>query len=180
MVQSHSSSIGNRHCKPSPTPFASPIWSSLLLLEKVSEMYDIVPWLDFNTFLAFAIAIVGYVVVSWLLTVRVQLQATDGCAISKDVLYTKTLASELKAVTADWYQLGLNLGLETSELKKIRRDIQGSDQQMLETLDLWLRRVPNASWMNLVDALQQMGENRVAEDIRQKYIEGGGKLIQGV
>lgn len=150
----------------------------------MSEMYDIVPWLDFNTFLVLAIpvaiAIVGYVVVSRLLTVRVQLQARDGYAISKDVLNTKTLAFELKAVTADWYQLGLNLDLETSELKKIRRDIQGSDQQMLETLDLWLRRVPNASWMNLVDALQQMGENTVAGGIRQKYIEGGGKLIQGV
>ena len=140
-------------------------------------MYDIVPWLDFNTFLVLAIpvaiAIVGYVVVSWLLTVRVQLQPRDGYAISKDVLNTKTLAFELKAVTADWYRLGLNLGLETSELNKVQQDYHGSDQQMLQTLDLWLRRTPDASWLNVVSALETMGENRVATNIRQKYIRGG-------
>ena len=140
-------------------------------------MYDIVPWLDFNTFLVLAIAvviaIVGYVVVSRLLTVRVQLQARDGYAISKDVLNTKTLAFELKAVTADWYRLGLNLGLETSELNKVQQDYHGSDQQMLQTLDLWLRRTPDASWLNVVSALETMGENRVATNIRQEYIRGG-------
>ena len=136
-------------------------------------MYDIVPWLDFNTFLVLAIAIVGYVVVSWLLTVRVQLQARDGYAISKDVLNTKTLAFELKAVTAYWYRLGLNLDLETSELNKVQQDYHGSDQQMLQTLDLWLRRTPDASWLNVVSALEMMEENRVATNIRRKYIRGG-------
>lgn len=39
-------------------------------------------------------------------------------------------------------------------------------------LDLWLRRKLNDTWEDVVSALQQMGENRVAESIRQKYIRG--------
>ena len=146
----------------------------------MSEMYDIVPWLE--EFWVFAIVIIGYVAVSWrLLTAmapRVQLQARDGYAISKDVLSTGNLASELKTVTAKWFQLGINLGLETYELNMIQRDNQGSDQQMLQTLDVWLRREPNASWVDVVNALEEMRENKAAKNIRQKYIRGGIQSIK--
>lgn len=82
------------------------------------------------------------------------------------------LLSELEPVTK-WFQLGINLGLQTYELNKVQQDYHGSDQQMLQTLDLWLRRTPDASWLNVVSALEKMGENRVATNIRRKYIRGG-------
>ena len=59
---------------------------------------------------------------------------------------------------------------------------------MLQMLDLWLQRAPNAAWGDVVSALQQMGdvvsalqqmgENKVAEGIRQKYIREESKLSQ--
>ena len=89
-----------------------------------------------------------------------------------DVLSVRNLFSELEPVTR-WFQLGINLGLQPHELNKVQQDNHGSDQQMLQTLDLWLRRTPDASWLNVVSALEKMGENRVATNIRRKYIRGG-------
>ena len=43
---------------------------------------------------------------------------------------------------------------------------------MTETLDTWLQQTPNASWSDVVSALQQMGENTVAESVQQQYIGG--------
>ena len=40
-------------------------------------------------------------------------------------------------------------------------------------LDLWLQCTPNATWEDVVRALEQMGEKRVAENILQ--IRGEGK-----
>ena len=84
------------------------------------------------------------------------------------------LFSELKTVN-DWCQLGLNLGLEMYELNNIQRDFHRSEQQMLQTLDLWLKRTPKASWVDVVSALRKMGEKRVAENILQSYIRGRGE-----
>ena len=92
-----------------------------------------------------------------------------------DVLNVRNLSSELETVT-DWYQLGFKLGLPTHELRKIQLDYQGSGQRMLQMLDLWLRRTPRAAWGDVVSALRQIGENRVAESICHKYIRGKSKL----
>ena len=90
---------------------------------------------------------------------------------SSDVLNVKNLFSELTTVT-DWYQLGVYLGLQTHKLDKIQQDHahQGNDRQMLVMLGLWLRRTQNATWDNVVSALEQMGVNRVADSIRQKHL----------
>ena len=87
-----------------------------------------------------------------------------------DILNVKNLSSELTTIT-DWYQLGVYLNLQTHELDKIQQDHahQGNDRQRLEMLALWLRCTLNASWEDVVSALQQMGENRVAENVRQKH-----------
>ena len=97
-----------------------------------------------------------------------RVKATDACDVS-------VLSSELETVV-DWHKLGLNLGLPKHELDKIECDYQGNDRQRLEMLDKWLRRVPNAAWEDVVSALEQMGENRLAETIHQKSIRGGGKI----
>ena len=97
---------------------------------------------------------------------------------STDVLNARNLSLELETVTANWYQLGINLGLQTHDMNKIERDYHGSDRQMLQTLDLWLRRTSTASWVDVIHALQKMGENRVAESIRQKYFRAGYKICE--
>ena len=98
---------------------------------------------------------------------------------SDSVLDVQYLSSELQSVT-NWYQLGIHLGLETHELDMVQMDYahQGNDRQRLQMLDLWLQRTPNATWENVVRALELIGRNRVAENIRQKHIRGGSKLKQ--
>ena len=98
-----------------------------------------------------------------------------------DVPSVKSLLSELTPVI-NWYKLGINLGLPKHDLSNIQQDYasQGNDQQKLEMLDLWLRRTPSATWGNVESALQQMGENTLAESICQKYnTEGGNIKVQG-
>ena len=83
----------------------------------------------------------------------------------------QNLSSALKEV-CDWHQLGIQLGIPTSELRKIEEDYPKSNRRMSETLDAWLQQTPRASWSDVVSALQQMGENTVAESVCQKYIRG--------
>ena len=92
-------------------------------------------------------------------------------------LNSANLSFELTAVI-DWFSLGLNLNLEKYELDKIQldHDRQGNDRQRLEMLDKWLRCTPCATWGDVVRALEQMGENSVAENIRHKYIREGSML----
>ena len=93
-----------------------------------------------------------------------------------DILNVKNLSSELTTIT-NWYQVGLYLNLQTHELDKIQQDHahHGNDRQMVEMLSLWLRRTPNATWRDVVSALQQVRENRVAENIRQKHLRRASK-----
>ena len=56
---------------------------------------------------------------------RDRVQATDTPKVGD-------LFSELKPV-ADWYQLGIYLGLQT-----LKRDYQGNERRKQEMLDLWL------------------------------------------
>ena len=87
------------------------------------------------------------------------------------VLNAQNLSSEL-ATVVDWFGLGLNLGLPKHELDRIEHDYQGNDRRRVEMLDLWLRCTPCATWEDVVRALEQMGEKRVAENILQVHGEG--------
>ena len=92
----------------------------------------------------------------------------------KGVLDAGKLSHELIEVV-DWYQLGLNLCLPKHDLDKIQQNYHlGNNRQRLEMLDLWLRRTPNAARGDVVSALEKMGENRIAENMRLKD-KGGGK-----
>ena len=89
---------------------------------------------------------------------------------------TATLCNELASVS-DWRKLGLNLGVKDYELEQIERSrsAEGCDGWKRETFSLWLRCKSSASWRDVVGALQQMGENTVAEKIELKYIMGSGR-----
>ena len=115
-------------------------------------------------FLVVATCIFGYIMLSWVVAkwLASGVQAAGGIRV---------LSSELTTVI-NWHKLGLNLNIPKHELDKIERDYRGNDRQRLEMLDLWLRRTPNATWRDVVSALQQMEENTLAESIRQKYKEG--------
>ena len=137
--------------------------------DMASEMYNIAP-------LILTSVIVGFIFLTVFLTLfagrRVRASGGDSTGV-------RSLFPELKIVS-DWYQLGINLGLQKYELSRIEQDYRGKKRRMQQMLDLWLRRTPNTSWKDLVSALDEMGENGVAERIRKKYIRGESKLLYKV
>ena len=90
-----------------------------------------------------------------------------------DSLCTGVLSDELSTVT-DWYKLGMKLGVPDHKLDEIQRNHphDGVSRWRDEVLSLWLRLTPNASWMNVIRALQRMGEKALAEKIRHKHFRG--------
>ena len=84
---------------------------------------------------------------------------------------TAILCNELTSI-CNWRGLGLNLGVRDYELDQIQRShpTEGCSRWRQETFSLWLQQTPRASWENVVKALRQMGENKVAAKIEQKYI----------
>ena len=97
---------------------------------------------------------------------------------SSDALKINILCDELSTVS-DWYQLGLKLGVPDYKLDEIQRNhpFEGCSRWKLEALKLWLQLTPNASWMNIVRALQQIGERTLAKRIRQKYLRRGSSKL---
>ena len=86
-------------------------------------------------------------------------------------LNVANLSNELATIT-DWYYLGIKFNLQPDQLHSIRASnptagVQGWKCNML---DLWLRSNPSATWGDVVKALQQMGEHRVAERIQRNYL----------
>ena len=143
-------------------------------------MYDIALWLGgVNVFLVLAITIVGIISVGWMIRslswMMAQLRGSQVRVQATDVPKVGDLSSELRTVT-NWHKLGIHLGLQTYELMQIERDHHGNERRKQEMLDLWLRRKPDAGWRDVVRALQQMEENRVAESICQKYVRGESEL----
>ena len=141
-------------------------------------MFDIVPW-----FGEVIVAVLAIMIIASVLRLRAytsEVHATNVVLVpspTDSALNLKNLSFEL-ATVINWFSLGINLGLPKHELSKIQQSYahQGNDQQRLEMLYLWLQRTPNATWEDVMRALQQMGENRVAENIREKYIRGRSKL----
>ena len=86
------------------------------------------------------------------------------CVISPPELKQLTIAC--KSVT-EWYELGIQLDLSTSQLKDIEvtYKVNGMKRLRSEMFDAWLKSSPKATWGDLITALKNMNENRVASDI---------------
>lgn len=80
---------------------------------------------------------------------------------------------------AQWYSLGVNLGLSKDELDVIRQNSygQGAQQYRLETLTLWYSKYPDVTWSDLLKGLISMGRVRIAEKLALKYGESIYDLI---
>ena len=81
----------------------------------------------------------------------------------------KNIVIALKDVIAEWHDLGLQLGLPESILKLIgcSPDIEGHLRMMVSN---WLDYDPEASWDKLANALNGMGKNTIAANIRINYM----------
>ena len=72
--------------------------------------------------------------------------------------------------TKEWYDLGLQLGVEDTDLDVI----QSNNPQNLracrrEMFKAWLKMTPTPAYQQLIDALMAVGEVREADTLRKKY-----------
>ena len=70
----------------------------------------------------------------------------------------------------EWYELGLQLGVEDAELEVIEKDNQGDLKACRRNMfRAWLRITPSPSYQQLVEALVAVGEAKEADLLSKKY-----------
>ena len=75
-----------------------------------------------------------------------------------------------KTVAHKWGNIGAMLEIEEGKLNKVKSDNANSDDCLREMLNLWLKKVDSKpSWSSMADALEDLGEESLAEHIRAKY-----------
>ena len=86
-------------------------------------------------------------------------------------LNVKNLITACKNVS-DWRPLGIQLDLNPAQLDDIYRTFhtEGVPGLKIHVFVAWLKNSPGASWTDLVNALKEINENRVASDIERDYI----------
>ena len=83
----------------------------------------------------------------------------------KDILY-----SELSSVTEKWYMIGVELGLNSSILDEIKRDYFRDNSRFKRMIIVWIKGEGKpVTWPTLIEALQAVDENGIAEELRDKY-----------
>ena len=82
----------------------------------------------------------------------------------------KELSNALDSVV-NWHLLGVKLGLEDHELRRIDHDFRadGSERCKHEMLSHWFRNAKHPTWKAVADALCLMGEHAVASKIRERH-----------
>ena len=78
---------------------------------------------------------------------------------------------ELMDISAQWYNLGLQLQVSTGQLKKISEQFSDPSHKLREMLNDWLANSDNTSWKTLTSALKSksVGASRLAGDLETKY-----------
>ena len=86
-------------------------------------------------------------------------------------LTLREIENELSEVTdADWYPLGVQLGLRPPTLREIQKNYPlDTEQCKREMLDIWLHSTPKVSWKSLAQAVQALGRyESLAQKLRRK------------
>ena len=86
-------------------------------------------------------------------------------------LTLKEIENELSEVTgADWYPLGVQLGLRPPTLREILKNYPlDTERCKQEVLHVWLHSTPEASWKSLAQAVQALGRyESLAQKLRRK------------
>ena len=83
---------------------------------------------------------------------------------------------------AEWFDLGLQLGLPSATLRLIAADpnIKDIKSQRLAMLSEWLKYDTAASWEKLAAALATIGENVVADNVKRQFMKISTAVIDDV
>ena len=85
----------------------------------------------------------------------------------------------MKSVS-DWHSLGIYLDLKIHQLDIIEKNHHGDIERCrTEMLIAWLNSITTPTWEAIVEALGQMEQGRVADDIRKKYLIISTTTIKG-
>ena len=81
------------------------------------------------------------------------------------------LHRELQTVQHRWYGIGLQLGLPPKTLHTIRHDHSREDCEMcmVSACEAWLDAKCDACWQDVVEALNVIEHQVLAEEIKTKY-----------
>ena len=80
--------------------------------------------------------------------------------------------SLLLASVYNWENLGIKLGISMQKLQEIKQHHSGDLEMCKNRLyDTWLRLTTDPSWMEIVDALEQIEENSLADRIRRVFLQ---------
>ena len=100
-----------------------------------------------------------------------------------DVSTCLTLAEiedEMREVTAaDWFRLGVKLGIQTDKLREIEVNYRGDVWRCkFELLDWWHRNAREVSWNALAQALEKTGAyGTLVQKLRRKMSAKGEKHV---
>ena len=92
-------------------------------------------------------------------------------SVASTCLTLREIENELTEVTAaDWFSLGVQLGVRSARLKEIEMNFPVDTQRRkTEVLDFWLRNAPEISWQKLAQAVEAMGGYAtVVQKLRRK------------
>ena len=78
----------------------------------------------------------------------------------------------MKGKEGKWNDLGFYLDIPPSKLDDIKSHYQTDVQRMQASLDYWERTHPAPSWKMVAEALREMGEGTLAEEVTTKYVRG--------
>ena len=84
-------------------------------------------------------------------------------------LTVRLLVAKVQRI-ADWFMLGVHLGVPNEELNKIDQRFSvshGVERCKAELFDLWLKRNPSARWDDVAFALEQLNEVTLASELRE-------------
>lgn len=95
------------------------------------------------------------------------------CMCIVDVLGTEPpeirSLSLLLASVYNWENLGVKLGITMQKLQEIKQQYHDDLEMCKNRLyDMWLRQTTEPSWREIVDALEQIEENNLADKIRRR------------
>lgn len=92
------------------------------------------------------------------------------CIVDKPEL--RTLLKELLEVAYKWENIGVLLGIEPNILQSVKSAVRDEPTNCLrEMLIIWVKQIcPPPSWSAIVDVLEDLKEEKLAFDLRSKYL----------
>ena len=106
-------------------------------------------------------------VLSLLLLLSGDIETNPGPVLTIDDL--RVLMKELNDVRAKWNNIGVQLGVSVGTLDAIKKQYSDPSDCLRETLTAWLRSSPCNKWADVVDALNIVGEARLAAKLEHTY-----------